>query len=94
MKINPVSTVLDDEPTTVSVTLTNIGESSGSYDVNLTVDGTVQKKQKLSDLSGAASMLNVEFEITETAGGTHTVEIDNLSGTFVVEKFRFCLCGS
>jgi len=81
--INP-SSVLDDETVTVLVTVTNVGESSGSYDVNLTVDG-VLKQTKTVELSGAASTL-VEFEIMETVGGTHTVEIDELVGTFVVES--------
>jgi len=84
--INP-SSVLDDEAVTVSVSVTNVGESSGSYDVNLTVDG-VLKETKTVELSGAASAI-VEFEITETVGGTHTVEIGELSGTFVVESSVF-----
>ncbi|WGM90597.1 MAG: CARDB domain-containing protein [Candidatus Bathyarchaeum tardum] len=83
LTINPTS-VLDDESVTVSVTVTNVGESSGSYDVNLTVDGTTIETKTVT-LSGAASKV-VEFEITETAAGTHTVEIDHLSGIFVVEQ--------
>ncbi|MFZ7137948.1 MAG: CARDB domain-containing protein [archaeon] len=81
--INP-SSVLDDETVTVSVTVTNVGENSGSHDVILIVDGTA-KETKTVDLSGAASTV-VEFEITQTTGGTHTVAIANLSGTFVVES--------
>ncbi len=81
--INPAS-VLDDETVTVSVTVTNVGETSGNYDVILTVDGTV-KETKTVDLAGAAS-IKVEFEVPENAGGTHTVGIADLSGTFFVES--------
>jgi hypothetical protein len=81
--VNPVS-VLDDETVTVSVTVTNVGETSGIYDVILIVDGS-EKETKTVDLSGAASV-DVEFEVSGTEGGTHTVGIGDLSGTFVVES--------
>jgi len=83
LTINPL-TVLADEIVEISVKVTNVGEASGSYTVNLKIDDTIIETIDVT-LSGGATEL-VEFEVTETSPGTHTVEVGNQSGSFTVES--------
>jgi hypothetical protein len=83
LKIEPTA-VLADEPLTVSVKITNIGEASGSYTVELKIDGTTSESKSVN-LSGGATEI-VDFEVTEISPGPHTVNIDTLSGSFTVES--------
>ena len=69
---------------TIQVTLTNLGDSSGSYDVNLKIDDTVEATQDIS-LAGGASQ-NVTFVISKSIAKTYTVNVSELSGTFVVKS--------
>ncbi len=80
--INPRS-VLANEPVSISATVTNIGEESGSYSVDLTIDGVV-KETKTGELSGGATVVLV-FSVTEANPGAHTVMVGSLSGSFTVE---------
>ncbi|PVX24662.1 MAG: hypothetical protein CW691_06930 [Candidatus Bathyarchaeum sp.] len=83
LTINP-SSALTDEAVKISVTVTNIGEESGSYTVSLKIDGATRDSRDVT-VSGQASEV-VEFEVSETNSGTYTVEIDNQSGSFTVES--------
>ena len=76
------SSVLADEIVEISIMVTNIGEESGSYTVDLTVDDS-PKQTKTVQLAGGATTVDT-FEISEANAGTHTVEIDELSGAFTV----------
>ena len=80
--INP-SSVLADEIVDISVKVTNVGEASGSYSVNLKIDDVIIEIRDVT-LSGGATEV-VKFEVTETNPGTHTVKIDEQSGSFTVE---------
>jgi len=80
--INP-SSVPADEIVEISVKVTNVGEESGSYTVNLKIDGAIIETRDVT-LSGGATEV-VEFEVTETDPGTYTAEIGNQSGSFIVE---------
>jgi len=80
--VNP-SLVLANEIVDISVKVTNVGEASGSYTVNLKIDDIIIETKDVT-LSGGATEV-IEFEVTETNPGTHTVEIDNQSGSFTVE---------
>ncbi len=81
--INP-SSVLTNEIVEISVKVTNVGEASGNYTVKLEIDDTTRETKGIT-LSGGATKV-VEFKITETNAGTHTAEIDGLSGSFTVES--------
>ncbi|TET26301.1 MAG: hypothetical protein E3J73_04800 [Candidatus Bathyarchaeum sp.] len=83
LTVNPPS-VLADEIVEISVKVTNVGEASGSYAVNLKIDDTTRETRDVT-LSGGATEI-VEFEVTETNPGTHTVEIDSQSRSFTVES--------
>jgi len=80
--INP-SSVLADEIVDISVKVTNVGEASGSYSVNLKIDDVIIEIRDVT-LSGGATEV-VKFEVTETNPGTHTVEVNDQSGSFTVE---------
>ena len=81
--INP-SLVLADEIVGISVKVTNVGEASDIYTVDLKIDDVVRETRDVT-LSGGATEV-VVFEVTETSAGAHTVEIDGLSGSFTVES--------
>ena len=82
LTINP-SSVMAGEAVSISVKVTNVGEESGTYNVNLTIDGTTTDTKNVT-LSGAATQI-IDFSVTETTAGSHTVEVDGQSGTFTVE---------
>ena len=69
---------------TIKVTVTNIGELSGTYDVNLKIDDTAEGMEKVT-LEGGASQ-NVTFTKLKPTAKTYSVNIGNLSGTFVVKS--------
>jgi hypothetical protein len=70
-------------PITIKVTVSNIGESSGSYDVNLKINDTIEGTVTIT-LAGGASQ-KVTFTKSESNAKTYTVKVDNQSGTFVVK---------
>ena len=82
LTINP-SSVMAGETVSISVKITNVGEESGTYTVNLTIDGTITNTRTVT-LSGAATQI-IDFGANETTAGTHTVEVSGQSGTFTVE---------
>jgi len=83
LTVNP-SSVLADEVVEISVKVTNVGEATGSYTVNLRIDGATRDTRDVT-LAGKATEV-VEFEVSETSSGTYTVEVDNQSGSFTVES--------
>jgi hypothetical protein len=82
LTINP-SSVMAGESVAISVKVANVGEETGTYTVNLKIDGTITETKNVT-LSGAATQL-VDFSVTETSAKTHTVEVDNETGSFTVE---------
>jgi len=82
LAVNP-SLVIADEVVEISVKVTNVGEESGTYTVNLKIDGATRDSKDVT-LAGQATDV-VEFEVTETNAGTYNVEIDGATGSFTVE---------
>ena len=83
LTVSPQS-VLDDEHVEISAKVTNVGEETGTYSVELMVDGSLKDTTSV-ELSGGATTI-VTFEIVETGSGQHTVTIDDQSGSFSVES--------
>jgi len=81
LSVSP-SEVEPGESVTVSATVSNVGEESGSYTVELKVDGVVVDSVMVT-LDGGASM-SVSFTVTSEVEGSHTAEVDGLSGSFTV----------
>ncbi len=83
LRIDP-TTVLTSETVDISVKVTNIGEASGSYSVDLEIDGALVETEEVT-LAGGATKL-VEFTVIGSTGGIHTVNVNGKSGSFTVES--------
>ncbi|RLJ01882.1 MAG: hypothetical protein DRP11_03745 [Candidatus Aenigmatarchaeota archaeon] len=81
LSVSP-SEVEPGESVTVSATVSNVGEESGSYTVELKVDGVVVDSETVT-LDGGTST-SVSFTVTSEVEGSHTVAVDGLSGSFTV----------
>ncbi|MCW4017258.1 MAG: hypothetical protein NWF00_01015 [Candidatus Bathyarchaeota archaeon] len=71
------------ETVTVTAEVTNVGEESGSYTAELTVNGQTKDTQTVQLSGGATS--TVTFTVTEAAKGDYTVQIGGETGTFTVQ---------
>jgi hypothetical protein len=67
------STATVNDTVTISATVTNTGEQSGSCDVSLTIDGYTDSKS-VSSLTGDESA-DVSFSYTATSEGSYTVTL-------------------
>lgn len=78
------------EEVTVSVTVTNIGGTEGSYTLALEINGTVEETETLSLTGGAFT--TVGFRVTREDPGNYTVRVGELETGFTVKeptaKFR------
>jgi uncharacterized protein (DUF2147 family) len=67
----------------ISAVVNNSGDLSGSYTVTLKVGGTQVDSQTIT-LAGGSSQ-TVSFSTAQDAAGTYTVDVNGLSGSFVVK---------
>jgi protein involved in ribonucleotide reduction len=81
LTISP-SQVYVNKPVTVSVTVKNTGEASGSYKVTLMVNGATQATKTVT-LSGGAQTI-AHFSVIESKAGTYSVAIGSLTSSFKV----------
>jgi len=72
------------ENVTVSVLVTNMGRDTGSYDVVLRINGTLENTETVT-LGGGESM-EVKFKVSKYKRGVYTVEIAGLKGSFKVKE--------
>jgi hypothetical protein len=71
------------ETIVISATVTNVGEESGNYTMNLMIDDVERETKEVTLVGGASEV--VIFNVTETSAGEHTVAVDTQSGRFTVE---------
>jgi hypothetical protein len=71
-----------DEASTVTVTVTNTGDLSGTYDVVLMIDDVVAETMQVT-VDGHASQM-VSFEVSRDTAGTYEIAIGTLSGILTV----------
>ncbi len=76
--------VYPEEGVTVSVTVTNTGDLTGSYDVTLKINDLVLQTRKVT-LDGGKSKL-ISFTVTAAAPGEYTVSINGLQSKFTVKE--------
>jgi hypothetical protein len=74
---------------TISVKVTNVGEQTGTYNVDLKLNGTIVNS-KIVSLRGEESTI-VMFELVKEEAGTFNVEISGLKGTFIVKELSLPL---
>ena len=70
------------EEVTISTTVTNVGEESGSYTVEVNLNDAVVYTETIP-LNGGESTL-VTFTVTRNIKATYSVEVADLSSTFTV----------
>ena len=78
------ATVKSREPVTCSVTVTNTGETEGSYTATLKIDGVEVATQAVT-LAGGESR-TVEFRVFREEAGSYSVEMGELSRSFTVTE--------
>jgi len=78
------SEILVGETATISVTVKNVGELEGSYNVTLTINGVVESIKTIT-LAGGEST-EVKFEATRKTAGTYQLEVNGLTKTLEVRE--------
>jgi hypothetical protein len=68
----------------ISAAVINNGNSTGQYEVILTINGAIAGRKTVT-LSGGASQ-TVKFSASEKTPGTYQVDVNGLTGSFVVVK--------
>ena len=81
LTINPIESQIN-QPIEISVNVTNIGTEPGNYSLGLLIDDELVQSQEIQ-LSGAESTV-VKFTVEGQAEGSHSIAIDELTGTFIV----------
>jgi len=71
------------EKITISAIVTNNGELAGNYSMVLKLKGAVESTEEISLSPGESQ--RVAFGITKNTPGFYNVEVENLTGRFVVE---------
>ena len=81
LNINP-STVTTGEEVTISVTASNSGGSSGTYNIALKVNGNAEDSKQVTLNPGEST--TVTFKYTPSQEGTYTIDVNELTGNLVV----------
>jgi len=68
----------------ITVDVTNIGEQEGSHTVDLKIDGDVAESETVTLGGGEDTMIT--FDVTKGVG-SYTVEVDGLTGNFVIKPY-------
>lgn len=82
LTINP-DEVKSGDSILIEVLVTNSGESSGTYKVNLKIDGNIVATENVTLVGGTNQ--KVKFTRSESAAKTYSVGVNDLSGTFTVK---------
>ncbi len=82
LTITPAEVVVG-KSVTISATVSNTGDLSGSYEITLKINNVARTTQTIT-LAGAAKQ-KVTFTQTLDKAGTYTVSLAGLSGTFTVK---------
>lgn len=77
-EVNPSKSV------TISVEVANTGEQAGNYKVTLRIDDAVEASKEVTVNAGASQ--KVTFTTSKGLPGTYSVDINGLTGTFVVKE--------
>lgn len=81
--INPAE-IMAGDPVKISVTITNGGELSGTYEVYLVIDGIVRATREVA-LTGKSSE-TLTFEVSNLSPGTHQIRLAGLNGSIEVTR--------
>ena len=73
-----------EETVTISTTVTNTGDVTGTYQVTLKIDGIAEQVKQVTLDKGTS--LDVIFKTAMNIAGTYTVDVDGLRGTFTARE--------
>ena len=68
---------------TISVVVNNSGDSEGPYYVTLKINHAIEKTEEVTLASGTSQ--EVPFVVSKDSAGTYEVQIDDLTGEFMVD---------
>jgi hypothetical protein len=83
LRISPTESEVK-QTITISVKVTNVGEQTGSYTIDLKVAGAIVDTKRVT-LSGGESTA-VTFELVMEEAGLYDIEVAGLKGSFVVKE--------
>jgi uncharacterized membrane protein len=83
LKVTPSEAEADEE-VTVSVKVTNVGGQTGSYNLQLIINQTVENTKSVALEKGAST--TTEFKIVKQTPGTYNIEVGGLVGGFTVKE--------
>jgi len=66
----------------ISVSILNSGEETGNYTIGLMIDGSIKDSSSVTLNGGATTSVN--FFVSSTEEGTHTVEVEHLTSGFMI----------
>ena len=72
------------ETVSISVLVTNIGETTGSYAVTLEINGEIEATEEITLSAGASE--TVTFTTARDEAGTYLVNINGITASFAVEE--------
>ena len=78
------SEVVPGQEVIVSAVVTNNGGSEGKYNIVLKVNGTEEGQKEVT--LGAGDSQEVSFELVKNVAGLYEMEVNGLTGSFVVEE--------
>ena len=71
------------EAVTISILITNAGDAADSYAVTLKINGVVEATKEVTLSAGTSQ--EVIFTTSRDVAGTYAVDVDGLSGSFIVK---------
>jgi hypothetical protein len=83
LRINPTKTNVG-KKVNIRVIVTNSGNVAGTYEVILSINGAIEDRQTVTLTTGATQ--EVKFNTVKNIPGTYKIDINGLSGSFVVVK--------
>ncbi len=78
------SEVAPAEVVTIAVSVANTGGESGSYTVVLKIDGVKEAEERVTIAAGSSQA--VSFSVTREEAGTYSVDVNGLTGSFMVKE--------
>jgi len=72
------------ESVTIGTRVANTGEVAGSYELTLKIDGVVEASRQITVNAGACE--EVTFTTVKELAGVYVVDINGLTGTFVIKE--------
>jgi hypothetical protein len=84
LKITPEVVYIGEE-VTITAPVTNTGDTAGNYKVTLKINNAVVDSKDVIDLASGASQ-NVTFAAAMQGAGTFTVDVNGVTGSFIVSQ--------